>query len=455
MGLLKADRTEKEAGRGGSSAWRVVISALGQASISEAAWPVLEAKLIEFLDKDGPAAAPATAPQAAEPLRSPLQPLKLFATMPLPWPIFKESELGASKDKSGWRAFANAEHVNLWRFKRQCGEAQRQLRCDEVSKRWNIYKAPAKMLADLQGSKGTSGLRQQVHIFLNGPSRKPSGGFTPPKLEDDGDRAKAEQFEKQMQAMYVTMEAKKREVETELEAAQKPVPVRLFELVRKPQLDRTPEPVLPYGTKPEDYVIKPSDSGATTTPSGSPSKRPKIVMVDERYQKLLVKAQREWKAVKPTLDPPFEAIQNFLNPTEDGDEAGAAAALGAVDDDLGDVECFEYAAPEVEPEADESDLQASIVLQVLYSLAADAADGEVDSATLLAECKVKVSEDAVGNLADTDEADFELILNDLFEVGLISGAKAAIVLTSTGKARVEREMKVVGAEVEGAEAVDD
>ena len=61
----------------------------------------------------------------------------------------------------------------------------------------------------------------------------------------------------------------------------------------------------------------------------------------------------------------------------------------------------------------------------------------------------------MGNLADTDEADFELILNDLFEVGLISGAKAAIVLTSTGKARVEREMKVVGAEVEGAEAVDD
>ena len=65
MGLLKADRTEKEAGRGGSSAWRVVISALGQASISEAAWPVLEAKLIEFLDKDGPAAAPATAPRAS------------------------------------------------------------------------------------------------------------------------------------------------------------------------------------------------------------------------------------------------------------------------------------------------------------------------------------------------------------------------------------------------------
>ena len=45
--LLKADRTEKAAARSGSSAWRVVVSALGQANIPEPAWPVLEAKLFQ------------------------------------------------------------------------------------------------------------------------------------------------------------------------------------------------------------------------------------------------------------------------------------------------------------------------------------------------------------------------------------------------------------------------
>ena len=43
VGLLQFDHTEKEAGRGGCSAWRVAISALGQAEIGEVAWPVVEA----------------------------------------------------------------------------------------------------------------------------------------------------------------------------------------------------------------------------------------------------------------------------------------------------------------------------------------------------------------------------------------------------------------------------
>jgi hypothetical protein len=179
------------------------------------------------------------------------------------------------------------------------------------------------------------------------------------------------------------------------------------------------------------------------TASGSPSKRQKIVMADERYQKLLLKAQREWKTVQPILDPVFDAIQKFLYPEPDADEAGAASALGA-DDDLGDVEGFQYAPPQPAPEPDESDQQTSLVLKVLFSLAADGVDGEVDSATLLAEVKVKVSEDEVGNLADTDEGDFDELLNDLFNLGLISGDKAAIKLTTTGKARVEREMEEMG-----------
>ena len=142
--LLKADRAEKAAGRGGSSAWRVVVSALGQANIPEPAWPVLEAKLIQLLDGSFPAAVAAPSPLSSSGGSPPLQPLQLFNTMPLPWTVYKEAELGASKDKSGWRAFSNAEHVNLWRFNKQWGETQRQARCDEVSKRGNIYKAPGR-----------------------------------------------------------------------------------------------------------------------------------------------------------------------------------------------------------------------------------------------------------------------------------------------------------------------
>jgi hypothetical protein len=87
---------------------------------------------------------------------------------------------------------------------------------------------------------------------------------------------------------------------------------------------------------------------------------------------------------------------------------------------------------------------------VLYALAADGPNGQVDSATLLAEVKVKVSEEGVGNLADTDEGDFDELLNDLFNLGLISGDKAAIVLTPAGTERVEREM--AGEPGEAAEA---
>ena len=85
--LLKVDRTEKEAGRGGSSAWRVVIGALAQADIGEAAWPVIEAKLTELLDKCAAGKAKVAVPSGSSGTPPvPLRPLKLFDTSPLPWP---------------------------------------------------------------------------------------------------------------------------------------------------------------------------------------------------------------------------------------------------------------------------------------------------------------------------------------------------------------------------------
>ena len=90
-------------------------------------------------------------------------------------------------------------------------------------------------------------------------------------------------------------------------------------------------------------------------------------------------------------------------------------------------------------------MQTSLVLAVLYSLGADAEDGGVDFATLLAEVKAKASdkgEDAYDELTEVSEGDFETLLHDLFEVNLVSGDKESIMLTSAAKARVERELGV-------------
>ena len=82
----------------------------------------IEAKLVKELDEimgesgKGPGGSPAPADPATP--RQPemkLTSLKMVDSVPLPWPINKEAELGASKDKSGWRSFANLEHVNVFR----------------------------------------------------------------------------------------------------------------------------------------------------------------------------------------------------------------------------------------------------------------------------------------------------------------------------------------------------
>ena len=152
--LLQADRTEKEAGRVvGSTGWRNAIAALGAASVPETAWAVIEVKLISLLDKNR------IPPQLFTPPNKPKisRPLSLVDAVPLPWPIHTEGSLGPTKDKSGWRAFANAEHVNVFRFKLM-GEGQREARCNEVNKRWSILKGPQKMLPDPRGASGTGGL---------------------------------------------------------------------------------------------------------------------------------------------------------------------------------------------------------------------------------------------------------------------------------------------------------
>ena len=68
--LLKADRSEKAAGRSGSVGWRAVISALSAADIVEVAWPMVEAKLTEMLDKS---AAAGCTHQASSDLLPPLR----------------------------------------------------------------------------------------------------------------------------------------------------------------------------------------------------------------------------------------------------------------------------------------------------------------------------------------------------------------------------------------------
>lgn len=62
-------------------------------------------------------------------------------------------------------------------------------------------------------------------------------------------------------------------------------------------------------------------------------------------------------------------------------------------------------------EARRVESERSLILKVLYSLAANGVNGEVGSATLLAEVKVKVAEDQVSSLAEEDEGDLDAILN--------------------------------------------
>ena len=50
------------------------------------------------------------------------------------------------------------------------------------------------------------------------------------------------------------------------------------------------------------------------------------MMADERYQKMLIKAQSEWTKVPAVLDKVFEAVQGFLYPNEGGDDGAAAGA---------------------------------------------------------------------------------------------------------------------------------
>jgi hypothetical protein len=312
INMLRLDRSEKAAGRdAGAEAWSNAIGALQSAGIPKSAWAMIEGRLVLELDKDSagtgdtfltPPQPPQNKPNAGA--RVP----HLVDAVALPWTTFKESELGPRKDKSGWREFSNLEHANVFRFKRQWGESAKQARCEEVAKRWNIRQAPSIMLKDLQGPNGASGLKHDLKVFLHGPARKPSG-WMPPTLTQDRDREKASAFAEKLRVLSQKKASALVEVESLLSEAQTPVWVRQFELIRA---GNAPPSDLKYKDKPDGYVLRYTGGGGTL--GGSPSKRPKVMMTDERFQNILTKAMQEWDRVEPVLNSLYQDVQNFLNP---------------------------------------------------------------------------------------------------------------------------------------------
>ena len=118
---------------------------------------------------------------------------------------------------------------------------------------------------------------------------------------------------------------------------------------------------------------------------GSPTKRQKTVMCDERYQRLIAKAQRDWAAGPPVLDEAYNAVQDFLFP-ESGEDT---TVLGGDDNnglDLGDPTEFDYGQPEAQVGPDQSDRETLCVLRVLKE------KGELDMDPLLTEVKLKATE---------------------------------------------------------------
>ena len=245
--------------------------------------------------------------------------------------------------------------------------------------------------------------------------------------------------------MYVDMKAEERKLEVVLLEAETPTAVRRFEIVRKQQLDEQdeqlddPPPVKAYAVRPQDYVIQYSHMSASpATPLGSPTKRQKTFMCDERYQRLVVKAQRDWAAVPPVLDESYKLVQDFLYP-EPGDDTEDRPLFD--DDDLGDPMGFMYDDPEPqdgpdqsdrEPQdgPDQSDRETLCVLRVLKE------KGELDMQTLLTEVKLKAAELGETDLAELSTDGFELMLLDLAAMELIDCA-GVISLSQQGCLRFE------------------
>ena len=394
MTNLQLDRSEKQAGRSrGCDAWRAIISALGSAGVPEHAWPMVEASLIKALD--GPTVhSESPDNHTVKTFRKKPLPVtvQLQNAISLPWPIHKEAELlGARQKNNRWPLFANEEHANIFRFHMQWGESAKAPRCDELAKRWKISQSPG------LGVKAAHVEAKKVKLLLQGPARKTSE-WKPPSLDVESDKTKAEDVRDACLALYRKREAAEREIDSELEKAQAPVPVRVFHLVRKPAVQADPHKAnLPYSTKPEDYLLvyksintpnaAPAKKSAKKTLMGSPAKKSKIMMADVRYQKLLQCAKLEWVLLSTTLDPAFEALEQFLMPEVVEVTPTSGLATSSDSDTLGSVENFEYAAPQPEAAEDESDQQTRTVLMSMFELASDPEDSEdfgLDVATLLA-----------------------------------------------------------------------
>ena len=420
---------------------------------------MIEAKLMAELDtlvpppsQDAPhtpVKPPGSKPEPEVGSKPPVSKLTLHHINALQWPIFKEAEL--KNDTSNWRAFSNEEHVNVYRFKKEWCDGHRQQRCTEVSARWRIRNDPLQAIFQLDPRR--KGLVQKITHFLDGPQRKGST-FKPPALSNAADKATAEKFETELQALYQKKKASLHVIEEELSRAQQGVAVRLFNLVRKPQLENdSSKPVLPYSIKPEDYVIQYPAATKSTTAAGSPSKRAKVTMTDSRYQQLLITAQSQWNELSGKLDAIYNKVQNFLYP--EAAEEVPAAEERMDDGALPSVEDFQYDEPDEgdgQAEEDECDRTTSLVLKVMWALGcgrSEALDSSlisefemcaIDPDTIFAELHGREEPEAKLN-----SVEFFDVLVDLLDVGLITKGPAEsedgkVNLTVEGYNRVAKEL---------------
>ena len=171
------------------------------------------------------------------------------------------------------------------------------------------------------------------------------------------------------------------------------------------------------------------------------------MMVDERYQKLLAKASREWEEVPKILDAVFKAVQNFLYP---GPVEGAAdASADLYSEELGSVEHFTYAEAEAEAESEteseSSGMEANCVLVALYEKAADGSEHAIDLAALFAGFKEKASELKVPESSTfADESSFEGLLQELLDKELIDGDENGYSLSDKGMKQARQALQPKG-----------
>ena len=144
-----------------------------------------------------------------------------------------------------------------------------------------------------------------------------------------------------------------------------------------------------------------------TTSTGSPRKAAKRAQVDERFQMLLQRAQRDWDRVVPQIDSLTAQLTSFLH------EPPAAPVQNVAAEELPSVDDFVYHEPEpmAVPQADdEADREMKLIMGVLYSFypaaMAEFSSGEepVDVSTLMAQVNQRMADLAEDEGQDEDRA---------------------------------------------------